>query len=109
MTNWHAKCERGEIANHGKKRKGIKKIEMVKFSPGSVAVSISFFSWACTLQIQYTRFNEPKTLFWLGKAILEHIHQHSSKYWVSVPVHVLVVPAYLGVYIGMGAILKQKC
>ena len=21
MTNWHAKCERGVIANHGKKRK----------------------------------------------------------------------------------------
>ena len=36
-------------------------------------------------------------------------NRDSSKYWVSVPVHVLVFPAYLGVYLGMGAILKQKC
>ena len=36
-------------------------------------------------------------------------NRDSSKYWVSVPVHVLVFPAYLGVYMGMGAILKQKC
>ena len=36
-------------------------------------------------------------------------NRDSSTYWVSVPVHVLVLPAYLGVYMGMGVILKQKC